>query len=529
MLTLTISCAILNDERDRMSEMPIRHPRDRRFRNAITALALAAAVAASLLVPTPPKAEAADPYAGYLFAYFAGEATADGEQIRFAISRGNTAIEYDVLNQGKPILVSTVGTKGVRDPFILRKQDGTFVLIATDLRIYGNGNWDASQRTGSRSIVIWESSDLINWSAPRLQQIADSTAGNVWAPEAIWNPATNSYLVFWASKIYATNDPNHTGNTYNKMMYATTTDFRTFSAPTVWKDPGYSVIDSTVVSDAGVFYRVTKDERSTGTGAPCGKFLIQEKSTVLTSTAFTFQKECIGQGSVSAGEGPTIVKSNTENRWYLFIDEFGGRGYVPFTTTNLETAVWTEVPNAVLPSNPRHGGVLAITRAELLRLAGASTQIAPILGNTSMRATTPGFTDRYWRHSNYVGITAVTTASSSTLQKQDSTFTAVPGLADANCASFRSVNFPDRYLRHYGLTMRIDPISTAVGREDATFCAVPGKSGTGVSWRSYNIPTRYIRHYGSVLYIASDGGPNSFDATSNFAADVTWAYAAPWG
>ncbi len=29
------------------------------------------------------------PYAGYLFAYFTGEATPDGEQIRYALSRGN--------------------------------------------------------------------------------------------------------------------------------------------------------------------------------------------------------------------------------------------------------------------------------------------------------------------------------------------------------------------------------------------------------------------------------------------------------
>lgn len=503
-------------------------PTRRLWRRTVTALAVAMAVTLGVLTPAPQRAEAADPLAGYLFVYFAGEATADGEQIRFALSRGNNAVQYDVLNQGKPILLSTVGTRGVRDPHILRKQDGTFVIIATDLRIYGNGNWDASQRTGSRSIVIWESSDLVNWSAPRLAQVAPATAGNVWAPEAIWNPAQNNYLVFWASKIYAASDTNHTGSTYNKMMYATTTDFRTFSAPQVWKDPGYSVIDSTVISNNGVFYRVTKDERNNTSSTPCAKFLIQESSTVLTSTSYTFQRECIGQGSLSAGEGPTMVKSNTENRWYLFIDEFGGRGYVPFTTTDLASSQWTEVGNAALPANPRHGSVLPVTRPEMLRLAGATTQIAPVLGTTSMRATTSGFTDRYWRHENYIGVSGVTTASSSTTLKQDATFTVVPGLADSACASFRSVNFPDRYLRHSSLALRIDPVTTTAAREDATFCAVAGRSGTGVSWRSYNMPTRYIRHYGSKLYIASNGGTNSFDATSNFNADVTWAYAAPW-
>lgn len=37
-------------------------------------------------------------YAGYLFAYFTGEGTADGEQIRYALSRGNDALHWRELN-----------------------------------------------------------------------------------------------------------------------------------------------------------------------------------------------------------------------------------------------------------------------------------------------------------------------------------------------------------------------------------------------------------------------------------------------
>ncbi|WP_367324079.1 family 43 glycosylhydrolase [Streptomyces sp. HUAS ZL42] len=33
-------------------------------------------------------------YAGYLFAYFTGEGTADGEQIRYALSRGNDPLHW---------------------------------------------------------------------------------------------------------------------------------------------------------------------------------------------------------------------------------------------------------------------------------------------------------------------------------------------------------------------------------------------------------------------------------------------------
>lgn len=113
------------------------------------------------------------------------------------------------------------------------------------------------------------------------------------------------------------------------MLYATTKDFRTFSEPKVWDDPGYSVIDSTVIKNKGSYYRYTKDERDPSSSSPCSKFITGEKSTSLTNTKYDFVSDCIGSGSIDRGEGPTVFKSNTENKWYLFIDEYGSRGYVP--------------------------------------------------------------------------------------------------------------------------------------------------------------------------------------------------------
>lgn len=48
--------------------------------------------------------------------------------------------------------------------------------------------WDASQRTGSRGIIVWESTNLVDWTAERLVTVEDENAGMVWAPEAIWDP-----------------------------------------------------------------------------------------------------------------------------------------------------------------------------------------------------------------------------------------------------------------------------------------------------------------------------------------------------
>ncbi|MFD8500664.1 family 43 glycosylhydrolase [Amycolatopsis sp. NPDC059657] len=352
--------------------MPPVRGRFSRFAAAL-ALALAAGMVAAPAAVAEPASKTQAAYGGYAFFYFTGEGTADGEQIYLATSRGNDPLKFDERNNGKPVLTSGLGDKGVRDPFIIRSPQGDkFHLLATDLKIYGNGDWDKAQRHGSRSIMIWESPDLVHWSQQRAAQVSPATAGNTWAPEAYWDAKRGEYVVFWASKLYADNDPGHTGSSYNRMMYATTKDFKTFSAAKVWVDPGYSVIDSTVIQDKGTYYRFTKDERDPGSANPCSKFIVEQKATDLLDLSYDFVSECIGKGDpgINKGEGPTVFKSNTENKWYLFIDEFGGRGYVPFETTDLASGKWTMSSGAQLPASPRHGTVLPITKAEHDRLSG---------------------------------------------------------------------------------------------------------------------------------------------------------------
>ena len=79
--------------------------------------------------------------AGLLLATFKGEQTPLSEQIYFAISRDGR--EWTALNSGDPVLVSKLGEKGVRDPYLLRSHDGKkFFMIATDLSIYHNRDWN---------------------------------------------------------------------------------------------------------------------------------------------------------------------------------------------------------------------------------------------------------------------------------------------------------------------------------------------------------------------------------------------------
>nr|WP_255570303.1 glycoside hydrolase family 43 protein [Cohnella sp. CFH 77786] len=300
-------------------------------------------------------------YSGYLFAYFKGEGVPDGEQIYFALSEGNDPLNWKELNGGKPVITSEMGEKGLRDPFVIRSPEGgKFYLIATDLKIYGDGNWDRAQRQGSRSIMVWESDDLVNWSKQRMVEVAPKEAGNAWAPEAFYDGAAGEFVVFWASKIYA--DHNHTRNTYQKMMYSRTRDFHQFTEPQVYMDYGYSVVDTTMIADEGKVYRFTKDERDPSSAAPHGKMVFQEVGSSAFDPGFGMVQE--GVGGIRGVEGPTVFKSNTEEKWYLFVDSYGGRGYVPFETADLATGQWTLSAGYALPRSPRHGTVIPITQTE---------------------------------------------------------------------------------------------------------------------------------------------------------------------
>ncbi|RCG31441.1 beta-galactosidase [Sphaerisporangium album] len=148
----------------------------------------------------------------------------------------------------------------------------------------------------------------------------------------------------------------------------------------------------------------------------------------------------------------------------------------------------------------------------------------------SLQVVTPGYTDRYLRHSDSLGYTEVVTAASDATLKADATFIVRPGLAEPSCYSFESRNFAGHYLRHANFRVRKDARDgTALFDADATFCAQPGRYGSGdVTLASYNIGDHNIRHYAAEVWIAGNGGPSPYDTPVSYDADVTWHLAAPW-
>jgi len=250
-------------------------------------------------------------------------------------------------------------------------------LIATDLSIGSGTDWGTAVRQGSRYLEVWESKDLETWSEQRHVLVSPPTAGNTWAPEAYYDTDINAYVVFWASSLYDEADTAHTGDSYHRMLYATTQDFKTFSEPEIWQDAGTARIDSTVLKEGDQYYRFTKDE---GGVTGCTD-IIQESSPSLLAQLSGWQTvaSCIGKNAgASAVEGPTAFKSNPGDvngeKFYLFVDEYTGRGYIPLETADISKPNWQLSKSYKLPSSPRHGTVLPITAAQLDTITTANVK-----------------------------------------------------------------------------------------------------------------------------------------------------------
>ncbi|MCM2424608.1 AbfB domain-containing protein [Streptomyces sp. RKAG337] len=153
--------------------------------------------------------------------------------------------------------------------------------------------------------------------------------------------------------------------------------------------------------------------------------------------------------------------------------------------------------------------------------------VLPVGQYKSLRVTTPGFTNRYLRHSDALAYTEVVDGNSGAVLKSDATWKIVTGLANSACYSFESRNFPGEFLRHQNFRVRRDPDDgSALFKADATFCAVQGNGG--VRFSAANYPGSYIRHINAEVWLATPGGGHTWDNPATFTEDTTWSVDSPW-
>lgn len=282
-----------------------------------------------------------DSYAGYVYVCFSvpKEKDYDVQQIHFFLSEdglnwtalngcqpaflagenvddyvekcGSNSVNYQILDKEKiPDTVSGDAMalfpfegrdQGVRDPYLIRgcRKDGSdsnkVWLLATDLNTHsshynGNkanntcGNWGmmSSVGKGSQSLFVWETEDWVHWTRRYVDVGSEIDAAMSWAPEAIYNPEKDNYLMYWSGRVDAD------GAARNRLYCCETKDFKEFGPTKLYEqeafyqkyieeggisdNDGYGNIDTSqlwvadkdadgnITNPYGKLYRVVKDE-----------------------------------------------------------------------------------------------------------------------------------------------------------------------------------------------------------------------------------------------------------------------------
>jgi hypothetical protein len=151
----------------------------------------------------------------------------------------------------------------------------------------------------------------------------------------------------------------------------------------------------------------------------------------------------------------------------------------------------------------------------------------------SLRATTACCTSYFLRHEfngrSNTAILSQISLGSAPLDKEDATWIVRRGLANKSCLSLESKSHRREYLRNINFKLFLEPYDdSAKFAADITFCPVPGMNGQGISLRSLNYPNKYIRHYYFRGFIASKGGSNPWDTAELWPDDVSWIVSSPW-
>lgn len=302
------------------------------------------------------------PYVGYLISTFSDPTP----QVQWHLSDGLDASSFRFLNNGQPVLESTVGMRGVRDIFLTTNTARSeYFIIATDLDINTEGfNWDWATRHGSQGLVIWSSSDLVNWSEPSLRIVEDERAGMAWAPSAVWNEDEEQYYLFWASRLYDSSDSAHTGvASLDRIRYATTKDFVSFSAPA-----DYHALPDTPLIDQEFQYL--------GTSGAYARFLKNETVNQVyqeNTTGGLFGEWKRVPGYVrpeSPMEGAaSFADIRSPGTYYLLLDDY--TQYVPFQTGDILSPTWERSAWPGFPRGLKHGSVTPLTRSEYDAIAAA--------------------------------------------------------------------------------------------------------------------------------------------------------------
>lgn len=276
----------------------------------------------------------------YVFAYFKNNGK-DG----LHLAGSTDGLKWKSFKNDSSFLEPTVSNdKLMRDPCIIRGLDGKFHMV-----------WTVSWT--DKGIGYASSSDLIHWSEQQYIPVMahEEGARNSWAPEITVDPVSQTYMIYWATTIKGkfTETLGTLEDGYNhRMYYVTTKDFKTFSDTKLLYEPGFNVIDATILRDKGRYVMFLKDE----TREPVQKNLKIAYADELTGPYTAASKAITGN---YWAEGPTAMKK--DGNWLVYFDRYRDHKYGVISSSDLVN--WADISDQIaLPKGIRHGTILEVSK-----------------------------------------------------------------------------------------------------------------------------------------------------------------------
>jgi hypothetical protein len=437
-------------------------------RRQFTLGALASTALTATGLAANPRSAMAATNTAYAMTYFTESPSFAGADYGLHLAVSRDGLNWTPLNQNNPVVTPTAGDMGLRDPFVFRKQDGAFVVVATDL-------FGTNFTRNSQFLHVYDSTDLRSFTGYRRVRMHTFNA-HTWAPTVFWDAARGQYGI-----VYSAN------TTTDLFLVNYTSDFRTVSASQTYFSPGFPVLDADIQVDGGVTYMYYKN-LSDGN-------LYGARSSTGAPNSFTTYTSGLRQGN--AIEGAHLVRRNDGARWWLWGDSFSpvNNDMYLWSTGNIAANSWAVLNQRdyTPPLNCKHGSVTGITEDEY------NGMISRWGTPNWVRLKSSNFPDHFVRHANNIGRIDPYPFD----PYQDQMWRMVPGLADSTGVSFESVNRPGFYLRHSNFVIRLDQNNNGSAfRADATFQRTAGLADSSwTSFRSFNFPERFLRHSGFALRI----------------------------
>jgi hypothetical protein len=330
-------------------------PTQRPDRGLLPLILIGAALLALAVAQAAPKGGGP-----WVFSYFL-----DNGQDGMHLAYSRDGLKWTTLGGGRPFLAPTVGGKLIRDPCIILGPDNVFHAVWTT-------GWY------EQGIGIAHSRDLIEWSEAAFLPVMvhERKAANAWAPEIFFDEETKQYLIFWSTTIPgrfpATDESgsvNKEGIALNHRIYRTTTrDFKEYSRAELFLDPGFNVIDATILRDGARVVMFLKDE----TLHPEAR-----KDIRLAVADHALGPYVLGPEPISKAnwvEGPTAFRAGQD--LFVLFDAYTRKRYEGVRSRDLKA--WAALGAELeMPPGARHGSVVAVPEKILKGLLAVEPAGAP--------------------------------------------------------------------------------------------------------------------------------------------------------